>query len=338
MSVGKRYEVALGPRARISEFEWRLRDAEAARLAVSIALEERAPLSPGFPEPGRVGLRAPTGILTLWPGELMARVGAGTTVAELEEALEEHGLSSGLEVFAPGATTLGACFAGARAGLAGPSGIRLRDRCTGLGFVDGRARLLAAGSRVVKNVAGYDFGRLHHGAGGSLGLVLDFTLRLLARPAARVAVWWSCDREEVSTRLPELRSAWGQDAWSEVWVDRVAAARFGLPGAGLVFRQVGDPELIAERMARSNAADASRHWDDLLGASLRPASACRATSLAIKDPGEDCVVELGFGVARSRNGRAGPMPRPSRAALAVKRVFDPHGIWPRLPALQGHAR
>lgn len=338
MNLADRYEVVLGPHARVTDFEWRLDHLEAARQAVSIALDARASLSPGFPQPGRIGLRPPAGIRTLWPGELVARVGAGTTITQLEESLEMHGLALGLEVPDPATTTLGACFADARAGLAGPGGILLRDRCIGLSFIDGNARLLAAGSRVVKNVAGFDFGRLHHGARGSLGLVLDLTVRLVARPAARVAVWWSCDREEIPRQLPELREAWGHDAWAEVWVDRVSAARFGLPGAGIVFRQAGQPDLLADRIRRTNAADVSDQWSELLGASMRPVRPCAATTLVIRDPGADSVVDLGFGLLRSRDESPAPAPAVSRAALAVKRVLDPSGIWPALPGTEAHER
>jgi hypothetical protein len=332
------YEAILGPRARRSDVEWQVDHPEAARLAVSTAMRERVPLSPGFPQPGRVGLRPPEGIYTLWAGELVARVGAGTTVAGLEENLRPHGLALGLEVADPEVTTLGACFADARAGLAGPGGVTLRDRCIGLSFVDGNARLLAAGSRVVKNVAGFDFGRLHHGARGSLGLLLDFTLRLVARPEKRVAVWWACQREEIPRKLPELRASWGNDASSEIWVDRVAAARFALPGEGIVFRQTGRAELLAQRVRKSNAADVSDRWMDLLGASQRPVRPCAATELSVRDPGPDCVVDLGFGLLRSRHESTQKIVTPSRAARAVKRVLDPHGIWPALPGTEVHGR
>ena len=231
MNLGTVFEAVLGAGARRSDLEWELADAESARLAVSTALQRRAPLCPGYPLPGRTGLRPVAGILTLWPDELVARVGAGTTVAELEEALMGHGLALGLDVPDPQRRTLGGCYACGMSGFAGARGISLRNRTVGLSFVDGNARLLAAGARVVKNVAGYDFGGLHYGARGSLGLILDLTVRLLARPQRSVAVWWACRHDELPRRLPEIRSSWGHDAAAEVLVDRVAAVRYGLPRA-----------------------------------------------------------------------------------------------------------
>ncbi len=331
MKLGTDFEAVLGADARCSDLEWKLADAESARLAVSIALERRAPLCPGYPRPGRTGLRPVSGILTLWTDELVARVGAGTTVAALEELLARHGLALGLDVPDPERSTLGACYASGRSGFAGARGISLRDRTVGLSFVDGKARLLAAGARVVKNVAGYDFGTLHYAARGSLGLILDLTVRLVARPQRQVAVWWACRRDELPARLPEVRTSWGHDAASEVLVDQVAAVRYGLPGPGIVFRQSGETDLLQSRISRSDAVDVSDRWPALLARSTASARVFLASSLSVRDPGQDWVADLGNGILRGAVPAGPAIGPPSEAALAVKQVFDPHGIWPELP-------
>jgi hypothetical protein len=322
---------ALARDARRSDLQWKPGDAESCRLAVEIAVLERAELCAGFPQPGRTALLAPDEILTLWPDELLARVGAGMPVTELEERLAPRGLALGLEVPDPRETTLGACFADARRGFAGPFGINLRDRTVGLSFVDGQARLLAAGARVVKNVAGYDFGRVHHGAAGSLGMLLDLTVRLIARPQRRVAVWWPCQREELSTRLPRIRELWGQDAVAEVLVDSVAAVRFGLPGPGLVFRQFGEDDVLQSRIVRTEAVDVSDRWARLLPRSRTPAIRMPLSTLSVRDPGRDWVADLGWGLLRPVAGEPDTRRPPSAATIALKQVFDPHGIWPALP-------
>jgi hypothetical protein len=322
---------ALDRDAHCSDLQWKPGDAESCRLAVEIAVLERADLCAGFPQPGRTALLAPGGVLTLWPDELLARVGAGMSVAELEDRLAARGLALGLEVPDPEETTLGACFADARRGFAGPFGINLRDRTVGLSFVDGRARLLAAGARVVKNVAGYDFGRLHHGAAGSLGMLLDFTVRLIARPQCRVAAWWPCQREELSTRLPRIRERWGHDSVAEILVDPVAAVRFGLPGPGLVFRQFGEEEVLQSRIRRTEAVDVSDRWARLLPRSRTPAIRLPLSTLSVQDPGRDWVADLGWGLLRRASGESDSRRTPSAASIALKQVFDPHGIWPALP-------
>ena len=49
-------------------------------------------------------------------------------------------------------------------------------------------QLLRYGGTVMKNVAGYDLSRLHAGALGSLGLILDVSLKVLPRPAATATI------------------------------------------------------------------------------------------------------------------------------------------------------
>jgi FAD/FMN-containing dehydrogenase len=63
-----------------------------------------------------------------------------------------------------------------------------RDLLLGLWFVDGRGRLIHAGGKVVKNVAGYDMTRLIAGSAGTLGLVTQATLKTLTRPERCAAI------------------------------------------------------------------------------------------------------------------------------------------------------
>jgi FAD/FMN-containing dehydrogenase len=73
----------------------------------------------------------------------------------------------------------------------GPERLRYgsaRDLVLGLRFVSGRGRLVSTGGRVVKNVAGYDLGRLLVGSAGTLGLLTELTLRVSSIPEACRAV------------------------------------------------------------------------------------------------------------------------------------------------------
>jgi glycolate oxidase FAD binding subunit len=83
--------------------------------------------------------------------------------------------------FGAGAT-LGGCVA---AGLSGPrraSAGSVRDAMLGAKILDGRGQLLAFGGQVMKNVAGYDVARLLAGSLGTLGVILEVSLKLLPRP------------------------------------------------------------------------------------------------------------------------------------------------------------
>ncbi|MFQ5507440.1 MAG: FAD-binding oxidoreductase [Planctomycetota bacterium] len=62
----------------------------------------------------------------------------------------------------------------------------LRSQVLGIRAIDGKGREFQAGARVVKNVAGYDLGKLFVGAGGAFFTVIEIQLRLITRPAAQL--------------------------------------------------------------------------------------------------------------------------------------------------------
>src|SRR5213596_1290323 len=89
--------------------------------------------------------------------------------------------------FGSGAT-LGGVIA---AGLSGPrrqAAGALRDFVLGVKIMDGRGEVLAFGGRVMKNVAGYDVSRLMAGSLGTLGIILEVSLKALPLPAAEATL------------------------------------------------------------------------------------------------------------------------------------------------------
>jgi len=115
-------------------------------------------------------------------------IGSGMSLRALQEVLRDHSQwlplrppGSG-ERTAGGVTALGAC---------GPERLRYgapRDLLLGMKFVSGRGRLISAGGRVVKNVAGYDLTRLMAGSAGTLGFVTELTFRVASLPERCVAL------------------------------------------------------------------------------------------------------------------------------------------------------
>jgi len=75
-----------------------------------------------------------------------------------------------------------------------------RELLLGLRFVDGRGRLINAGGKVVKNVAGYDMTRLIAGSAGSLGLITRVTMKTATRPE-RCAMVSACGAPDACGRL-----------------------------------------------------------------------------------------------------------------------------------------
>ena len=125
------------------------------------------------------------GIVDYAPTELVVTVRGGTPLAELEAALAEHNQMLPFEPphFGAGATIGGAVVAG----IAGPRRVAagsIRDFVLGARMIDGRGDVLTFGGRVMKNVAGYDMGRVLAGSLGTLGVLVDVSLKVLPRPVA----------------------------------------------------------------------------------------------------------------------------------------------------------
>lgn len=149
-------------------------------------------------------LSANRGVLSYEPSELVVRVRAGTPLAELEALLAEHGQFLPFEPphFGGGAT-VGGCVA---AGLSGPRRVSagaLRDYVLGVKLLDGRGSILEFGGQVMKNVAGYDVSRVLAGSLGTLGILLEVSLKVLPRPPAEATLRFAFDEAEAIFRLNE---------------------------------------------------------------------------------------------------------------------------------------
>jgi glycolate oxidase FAD binding subunit len=115
-------------------------------------------------------------------GDLTAIVEAGVRVRDLNTLLAEHGQMLALDP--PGNPSVGACIA---ANLSGPRRHRYgtaRDLVIGVTVVLADGTIASSGGKVVKNVAGYDLGKLFCGSEGRLGLVARAALRLHPVPEA----------------------------------------------------------------------------------------------------------------------------------------------------------
>ena len=120
------------------------------------------------------------------PGDLTAIVEAGIRLSELQAYLARHGQMLALDP--PGDPTVGACLA---ADLSGPRRHRygsMHDLVIGVTVVLAGGKVASSGGKVVKNVAGYDLGKLFCGSRGRLGLVARMAVRLHPRPAAAATV------------------------------------------------------------------------------------------------------------------------------------------------------
>ncbi len=119
-------------------------------------------------------------------GDLVAKVQAGARMNHVLGVLAASGQEIALDV--PGAATAGGVVA---SGLCGPRRLRYgspRDLLIGITVVRADGTVAKSGGKVVKNVAGYDLGKLFAGSAGTLGLITEVTFRLHPLPAARAFV------------------------------------------------------------------------------------------------------------------------------------------------------
>ena len=165
------------------------------------------------------------GIVDYEPTELVITARCGTPLAEVEAVLARHGQMLAFEPphFGPGAT-LGGTVA---AGLCGPrratSGAT-RDFVLGAQLLDGKGDVLSFGGRVMKNVAGYDVSRMLAGSLGTLGLLLEVSLKVLPQPFAETTLRFAMSEADAIRRLNE----WGGQPLplsGSVWCDGMLALR-----------------------------------------------------------------------------------------------------------------
>jgi len=144
------------------------------------------------------------GVIAYDPAELVITARSGTPLEAIETLLAQHNQMLPFEPphFGAGAT-LGGCIA---AGLAGPRRYATgapRDFVLGAVVMNGRGEVLHFGGQVMKNVAGYDVARLMAGALGTLGLLLEISIKVLPRPVAETTLQFDTSASDAVRKLNE---------------------------------------------------------------------------------------------------------------------------------------
>jgi glycolate oxidase FAD binding subunit len=256
-------------------------------------------------------------------GDLTCIVEAGVRVRDLNERLAEHGQMLALDP--PGNPTIGACVA---ANLSGPRRHRYgtaRDLVIGVTVVLADGTVASSGGKVVKNVAGYDLGKLFCGSEGRLGLIARVALRLHPRPEASrtlgVQVRSAAEAAAVARKL--LHAPLELSALDVVWPGWVAVLIEGS-------RAAVDEQFEAAQRLAGGEEDFGRIWEETEARQgwargrLLFAPGELASTLAGLD---EAVVRLSAGVAYVRDPV--PDPRDPGEVALVERVraeLDPAGV------------
>ncbi|MEU5860549.1 FAD-binding oxidoreductase [Nonomuraea sp. NPDC047529] len=222
-------------------------------------------------------------------GDLVVRVQAGVRMGALAEVLAARGQELALDVPSAREATVGGTLA---AGLPGPRAFRYgaaRDLLIGVTVVLADGTVARSGGKVVKNVAGYDLGKLFTGSYGTLGVIAEATFRLHPLPGERSWVVAGLPADDVPAIAAALAASQAEP--SAVEVDRpepggpvtlaalvegtAAGARAGalrdLAGAGAV---TGEPPSWWGRVPRDEVLVEVRFPPAAAGVVLRAAAGC----------------------------------------------------------------
>jgi glycolate oxidase FAD binding subunit len=138
------------------------------------------------------------------PADLTLTVEAGTRLERLDTELRAAGQFLPIDPFATPGHTVGGVLA---SGWTGPLRLRYgspRDFLVGLRVALPDGRLARSGGRVVKNVSGYDLGKLHLGALGTLGVIVEASFKVFPRPLQPVTMRAEADNLDEAWELAQV--------------------------------------------------------------------------------------------------------------------------------------
>jgi glycolate oxidase FAD binding subunit len=327
--------------------EEELKEAVSAALVSAIPLEVvGAGTKRGFGRPinpaNTVTTRGLTGIKLYEPEELVMSAAAGTPLVEIEAALAAQGQILAFEPpdYGPlygvdaGRSTIGGVFA---CNLAGPRRFKAgaaRDHILGVRAVSGRAEAFKAGGRVVKNVTGYDLGKLLTGSFGTLAVMSEITFKVL--PAAEAARTLLLHRLDDAAALAAMTKALGSpneiSGAAHLPARGVTALRVEGFGPSVAARIEALKTLLGGDITEDDGAALWRELRDLSGfganaclwrLSLPPAAAARTVAAIAREAEVEALYDWGG----------------ARVFLAVPRANDASAVAVRREAAAagGHA-
>jgi glycolate oxidase FAD binding subunit len=292
-------------------------------------------------------------------GDLIAATQAGARLADVQRTLADGGQQLAIDETVEGATVGGALAANA----SGPRRLvagTMRDLLIGITVVRADGVVAKAGGRVVKNVAGYDLGKLMIGSFGTLAVVTEALFRLHPLPDVRRWVSVPVDDPAEAHRLAQavvhaqVVPAAVEVEWPEHGPGRVGVLLEGRAD-GVAARAASVRDLLGSGGAAATEDDeppagwASYPWSDgqiglkatfvlsglpdllaaarTAGAGLRASAGTGVAHLALTDPARaaDAVAQL-RGVCVRHRGSLVVVDGPPE----VKAALD---LWGPVPAI-----
>lgn len=147
-----------------------------------------------------------TGVIAYEPSELCITARAGTRLQDIETLLAANGQKLAFEppCFSP-ESTIGGMVAAGLSGPARPWAGSVRDHVLGVKLITGYGKVASFGGQVMKNVAGYDISRLITGSMGTLGVILEVSLKVMPRPVTELTLALEMPSEEAFELTTTMR-------------------------------------------------------------------------------------------------------------------------------------
>ena len=192
----------------VSQFQEEILNAqlEKSRLQI-VGGDTKAFLKPNVPASlTRLEIGGYQGIVDYQPSELVLTARAGTSLTIINETLAEQGQMLAFEPPAFGrSATLGGIVASGLSGPRRPFAGAVRDFVLGCKIINGQGEVLTFGGQVMKNVAGYDVSRLMAGSEGTLGVILEVSLKVLPAPKKELTFNIAMPIESALVQMVALR-------------------------------------------------------------------------------------------------------------------------------------
>ncbi|HET9274616.1 MAG TPA: FAD-binding oxidoreductase [Gemmatimonadales bacterium] len=197
-------------------------------------------------------------VVNVAPQDLVTTVEAGATFGTIQHRLAEDRVWLACDPPGRAQRSIGSVLA---TGTAGPLRHRfgpVRDLLLGVTFVTGDGRVIRPGGTVVKNVAGYDLGKLVAGSFGAFGIITELHLRLRAIPEVDRTLLARGSRDSLTLAGRDLSAA----AIDAVALELFSPAMGADPEWVLAVRLMGEIEGVEAEAART-AATAALPWTTL---------------------------------------------------------------------------
>lgn len=137
-------------------------------------------------------------ILEINPENMTAKVQPGVIVGELQRAVEKLGLYYPPDPSNLNISTIGGSIAQNSAGARCFKYGSTKDYVIDMLVVMADGKLIRTGSNTIKNATGYNLGSLFIGSEGTLGIVVEATVKLITKPQAVQVIMAYFDRVEDS--------------------------------------------------------------------------------------------------------------------------------------------